>query len=64
MLKRVYFKDNNGREYSTMNEVRAANKRYWDRMKDDTTRQDSMIFNIGKDGREYHTIANKAYFYY
>lgn len=67
--KGFYFKGDDGKEYSTMDEVRAANKRYWDRMKVDTTRQDSMISYIGKDGREYHTNeylerANKAYFDY
>lgn len=67
--KGTYFKGDDGQEYSTLDEVRAANKRYWDSMKIDTSRQDSMICYIGNDGREYHTSedlerANKAYFDY
>ncbi len=67
--KGLCYKGDDGREYSTMDEVRAANKRYWDSMKVDTTRQDSMISYIGKDGKEYHTNedlerANRAYFDY
>ena len=67
--KGVYFKGDDGKTYSTIDEVRAANKRYWDSMKIDTSRQDSMISYIGKDGREYHTSedlerANKTYFDY
>lgn len=67
--KGIYFKGDDGQEYSAIDEVRAANKRYWDGMKIDTSRQDSMISYIGNDGREYHTSedlerVNKAYFDY
>ena len=67
--KGIYYKSADGREYATMDQVRAANKAYWDSQKIDTSKKDSMIYYIGKDGREYHTTetlerANKAYFDY
>lgn len=50
-----------------IDQVEAANKAYWDSLKIDTSKKDSMICYIGKDGREYRTTealerANKAYF--
>ncbi len=67
--KGIYYKGADGREYATMDQVRAANKAYWDSQKIDTSKKDSMIYYIGKDGREYRTTealerANKAYFDY
>ena len=67
--KGIYYKGADGREYATMDQVRAADKAYWDSQKIDTSKQDAMISYIGKDGREYRTTealerANKAYFDY
>ncbi len=67
--KGIYYKGADGREYATMDQVRAADKAYWDSQKIDTSKKDSMIYYIGKDGREYRTTedlerANKAYFDY
>lgn len=65
--KGINYKGADGREYATVDQVRAANKAYWDSQKIDTSKKDSMIYYIGKDGREYRTTealerANKAYF--
>lgn len=67
--KGIYYKGADGREYATVDEVRIANKMYYDSMKIDTSMRDSMIRYKGKDGREYQTSedlerANKAYFDY
>lgn len=53
--KGINYKGADGREYATIDQVRAVNKAYWDSLK------------IDKDGREYRTTealerANKAYF--
>ena len=66
--KDIYYNGADGREYATMDQVRAADKAYWDSQKIDTSK-DAMISYIGKDGREYRTSkalesANKAYFDY
>lgn len=65
--KGICYKGADGREYATMDQVRAADKAYWDSQQIDTSKQDAMISYIGKDGREYRTTealerANKAYF--
>lgn len=67
--KGIYYKGADGREYATMDEVKAANKLYYDKMKIDTSIRDLMIKYIGTDGREHQTSedlerANKAYFDY
>lgn len=67
--KGIYYKGADGREYATMDEVRVADKAYWDSQKKDTSKNDAMISYIGKDGRKYHTSealerATKAYFDY
>ncbi|MBQ8192600.1 MAG: hypothetical protein IJZ46_00790 [Bacilli bacterium] len=67
--KGIYYKGADGREYATIDQVRAADKAYWDSQMIDTSKTDAMISYIGKDGREYHTTealerANKAYFDY
>lgn len=67
--KGLYYTGADGREYATMDPVRAADKAYCDSQKIDTSKKDSMIYYIGKDGREYRTTealerANKAYFGY
>lgn len=66
--KGIYYSAD-GREYATMDQVRAADKAYWDSQKIDTSKKDSMIYYIGKDGRKYRTTealerVNKAYFDY
>lgn len=65
--KGINYKGADDREYATIDQVEAANKAYWDSLKIDTSKKDSMICYIGKDGREYRTTealerANKAYF--
>ena len=67
--KGIYYKGADGREYATMEQVRAADKAYWDSQMIDISKKDAMIYYIGKDGREYRTTealerANKAYFDY
>lgn len=67
--KGLYYRGADGREYATMDPVRATDKAYCDSQKIDTSKKDSMIYYIGKDGREYRTTealerANKAYFGY
>ena len=52
-----------------MDQVRSADKVYWDSKMIDSSKKDKMIYYIGKDGREYRTTealerANKAYFDY
>ena len=40
--KGIYYKGADGREYATMDQVRAADKAYWDSQKIDTSKKDSM----------------------
>lgn len=67
--KGIYYKGVDGRKYATMDQVRAADKAYWDSQKIDTSKKDSIIYYTSKDGKEYCTTealerANKAYFDY